>query len=586
MSRRQVKIACGILLGAFACFSLGLSGGAAQQTKTPAVESLLPADSIVYIGWDGNAAHKQAWEQTAAYEALYKTGAMEVVQKLVAFLIQRGGDGGQVVRVAYDQIMEHGVSVAVNVAGDAGPPLPQVTVVLHNGAKLEAGLTDLVTKYHGKDVELTNRSVGSRKVTFFVIPNSPGVEIGWWSEGTHLVLTAGIKAIDGALAIADGKAPNLASSPLWKKYRQQKTDYEVSFVGWFDIGGLRNVYGNMPIPGPNSDQPLTVNRIAEALGLDAVGTYVARSGFKGKALWSETTLETNGPRKGLLALGEHKAITLADLPPLPADASSFAAVSFDWTKFYNDLVETARSAAKIGPPEVPVQLEYVLQQVPQQIGFNPKTDLFDPLGNVMCVYDDAQHGLFGFGFGVAIKVDDAATLRKTVNNLLGRLPPSKDFNLVRTKKHDRELISVQFTQAPIPVSPTMTIDNGWLVFGLQPQSAEAFLLRLDKKLNAWEPTPAHRDALAQLPKEFTSITVSDPRRTVPALLSAAPMLLTALQLALQEAKLIEKGTPLPITFADIPPAEQVTRPLFPNVAVSIADERGFHWISRTSLPGL
>ena len=34
--------------------------GQDQPGKTPAVETLLPANSFVYVGWDGYAAHKVA----------------------------------------------------------------------------------------------------------------------------------------------------------------------------------------------------------------------------------------------------------------------------------------------------------------------------------------------------------------------------------------------------------------------------------------------------------------------------------------------------------------------------------------------
>jgi hypothetical protein len=43
---------------------------------------------------------------------------------------------------------------------------------------------------------------------------------------------------------------------------------------------------------------------------------------------------------------------------------------------------------------------------------------------------------------------------------------------------------------------------------------------------------------------------------------------------------------LPVSAADFPPSELVTRGLFPSVSVSVPTERGVKWMSRSSAPGL
>ena len=53
------------------------------------------------------------------------------------------------------------------------------------------------------------------------------------------------------------------------------------------------------------------------------------------------------------------------------------------------------------------------------------------------------------------------------------------------------------------------VADGWLVMGFVPQSVEAFYLRMDGKLDRWKPSAKHEKAFAELPKEFTSITVTD-----------------------------------------------------------------------------
>ena len=39
----------------------------------------MPADSVVYFGWDGTEKHKADWEKTACYESLDKTKLLKTI---------------------------------------------------------------------------------------------------------------------------------------------------------------------------------------------------------------------------------------------------------------------------------------------------------------------------------------------------------------------------------------------------------------------------------------------------------------------------------------------------------------------------
>ncbi len=594
MSQRQTRFGWGLVLGLCGCIGIGMSIGHAQQARTPAVETLLPANSVLYLRFDGNDAHKAAWEQTAAYDALYKTGLMDVVQKVFTFVGQQaGGDKGQnldTFKQVYEQIIGKGLSLAVSVSAGQGPPAAQATLVLHESAKLEPGLSEFIKKAAKGEIEFASHHVGGHKVTSGLIPNTPGIEVGWWTQGQHLVIVAGMQAVETAIAVADGKAANISTNPLWKKYRpRQQAGFEVSCVSWFDVGTLRKMFGRtpVPVPGANLDAPLTVSRILEALGLNTLGALACRSGYKGRAMWSETTLEAPSPRKGLMAFANQKSISMADLPPLPSGTNGFCACSVDWPKFYDGAVKTANDVAALGPPDAAVQVEGLISQLPVLLGFDLKKDLLDALGNVVCVYGDPSQGMFGMGFGVVFKVDDARKLRETLNEILGmaaeRTTP-RQLVIHRNKKQGREIVTLEIAGGMFNPSFAI-IDEDWLAIGLFPQTVDAFLLRLDKKLAKWTPSPPYRDALSAVPRRFTSIAVSDPRETYRTLLGWAPMLMSFMQMGMKRAGL-GADVPWPVTVVDLPPAEQVARPLFPNVSVCTVDDKGIHWTSRTSLPSI
>jgi prepilin-type processing-associated H-X9-DG protein len=628
----------------FAC--IGLTLAQVPAGKAVAVETLLPANSVVYVGATGKDAQKEAWEQTAAHDALYKTGLMAVIEKTFASIGAEAGQDEQMkaLQKAGEYVQNKGFSVAISMpnpaaGGPPAPPIPSVTVVLHEGAVLEAALNEMLKENAPPDIQINEQTIDGRKVTSIPIPDVPlPLEVSWWSEGPHLVITAGVGAAQTAINVATGKSPNITTDPNWKKYNAGNADFDVAFVGWFDFGALRKQFGEMQIPIPslgggslNLDVPETspaeetdeaassdgdeseavfgplrvdqvaalqdgpkmikVNDVLKALGLDTVGSIVSRSGFKGKALWSETTLEAPGPRRGLLAYWDQKPITLNDLPPLPFGHNGFYACSIDWSKFYDTTTTIVSDLAKLGPEEISVQVEGGLQNLPLIIGFDPKKELFDPLGDVFCCYSDTRQGILGLGAGVVVKVDDADTLRLTLMNLIGMVAEQtgpEELTVTTTKKQGRDIVTLQIGGGVF--NPSFAIDDDWLAIGLFPQTVEAFFLRVDGKLTNWKPTRSYETSLAAMPQEFTSISASDPRKSVRFLMGLAPMLMPAINVGIKEAA--NAGIPglgnLQIEFsvADLPPAELVARPLFPNVSTCTADENGLKWTSRNSLPSI
>lgn len=111
----------------------------------------------------------------------------------------------------------------------------------------------------------------------------------------------------------------------------------------------------------------------------------------------------------------------------------------------------------------------------------------------------------------------------------------------RSQKHGRELMLFEF--GPVQAG-ALTIDNGWLIAGLMPQSVEATLLRFDGKLDSWKPTPLQTEAFDALPKSFTSITVGDPQGSWQALIKLAPLIMAGGQVALREQRIIPPGIPI------------------------------------------
>ena len=136
------------------------------------------------------------------------------------------------------------------------------------------------------------------------------------------------------------------------------------------------------------------------------------------------------------------------------------------------------------------------------------------------------------------------------------------------------------------LSPAFCIGEDWLSVGIVPQTVDALLLRESGRLTRWEPTPDLEQALSEFPDEFTAISVLDPRPTYQFVLGAAPLAIGGAQAGLRQARVLPPDLEFSMSMADIPPAELVVSPLFPNVSLAGVDDEGVHYSSRVSLSGI
>jgi Protein of unknown function (DUF1559) len=590
MSLRQSIVGWGsiLILLSGVLFGPALLG---QGGAGPRPETLLPAGTLLYVGWDGIDAHDAAWKKTAAHDALVKSGLVNAFGGLVKFAEREAGEAHvRMVMSTLEHLGRKGLYLAIAApVTEQGPPLPQLTLVLPGagGAAKEIGAQ--LANLGARDFQ--TQTVDSRQVTRGRIPEFPVAELGWWAEGPHLVITVGIGAVDAALQVAAGKSPNLTTNAVWKKY-QGRADFETAFVKWVDLGGIRQLVAPIPVPGSNpSQQPTSVGEILNTLGLGNIGPVAFRFGFKEAALWSELTLEAPGPRTGILGFADQKPISLSDLPPLPAATDGFYAGRLDWSKAVEGMLRLSGAFMKqFAPPDAP-STEQLLAQVRQATGVDLLKDVLEPLGDVMVLYGDTRQGMFGMGIGLAVSVDDPSKLRKSVDALLARLgeEAGREARVKSVQRGKRVVQMLEFPDAPF-ISPSLVVDDKWLVLGLFPQTVDSYLLRQDGKLPRWESPEAVKTALAELPKSYTSITFSDPREGLRTVIGLAPTLLSFAQMSMmqQRQRFAPQAPPVeaPLALADFPPAELVTQSLFPNVSVCSVSPSEIRWTSRSSFPAV
>ena len=556
-----------------------------------ATESLLPEDSVLLARVDGSLMHAEAFKKTAAYDAFYKSGLVGAIEKI--FIRAKGVAGPLPVKPYLDalqSICDKGFSVGVSPGmGDQGPQ-PFGVVVLHEGASLDKVLSSLVQLGGNEQMKAEKKTIGKRTVVRMDIPDSPGVEVGWWAEGKHLVVAVGINGIAQAIAVADGTTPNVTANPLWAKY-SQSTESELTSFGWMNLVPLRAIFGGMPVPTQNQEKPTTVQELLIVLGLDNLNSIGIQAGIKDRSLTSLTSIDAPGERRGLLSLLDQEPMTLQDLPPLPEQLSSFMAYSFDSAKAAQTVYDIAVDLESIMSPDT-ANVEAGRAQAKDHLGLDVIDDLLAGLGNVTCIYnDEAQTGL-GIAPALLVQVKDADILNAAFERLLVELLPQVsqgNAKGVMSEKNGTKTYIVEIPQGGL--SPALSVSDKWLCVSILPQPVMAFNLRVQGELKTWDVATLPKETSAAIPESFTGLTIVDPRSTYRMILGLAPIAAGVAQAAIsQSMRFQQNGPPAPppmiFQMSDLPPAELVTKWLYPNVAYSVVDENGLTTRTTSSVPGL
>jgi hypothetical protein len=512
-----------ILVAAVLILGVGIASAVAFAWAVPeerAPESLLPADSAIYLGWDGTEKHKAAWEQTACYESLDKTHVLRTLTDLaLSYIPPDSSVPAKAVRQMLDGIGRRGISVAVAVPKEHS--LPRVVVVLHQAAGLEAAFSSAIPKLAGPAANFETVTIRGRRVTRVILEtlrdngkgaaSSSAPELAWWAEGGHLVLVFGEGAVAAALDVADGKSPALPSTANWRKYREEPKDFHAIAAAWCDVAALRARYGDYAMQEKTDTAPkFTVGQLIDLLGGERMGCVALRCGLQGRALVSEATIEAPAPRTGLLALADQAPISLADLPPLPKDTTGFAVASFNGSRTYDGLLKLARQIGDAAANKGSAKVDEVMNGLPAMFGFDPKTELLDTLGHVWCMYGDSAAGIpGGLGFGIAVSVEKPDVLQKTLKTAFEKLQTMFPNGLTVAEEERSGRPTWVFDLMNLPVHPAAALDKHWLLIGLTPQSIESALLRIDGKLDRWKPSTADQAALDSVPKQFIALSLAD-----------------------------------------------------------------------------
>jgi hypothetical protein len=312
------------------------------------------------------------------------------------------------------------------------------------------------------------------------------------------------------------------------------------------------------------------------LGLDRLTAVVLYSGFEGEAEGRLIEIDQSKPGKGLLGLLHGPAFRASDVPPLPADVSSWTMANFDAAGLYELVFQVLADVARLTSPGGVAEIEAARKQIDDALGVSVRDDLLAQLGPRMVLYQSPAEGPFNLGQTLLFKIKDPRKLQDALNRALKALAriSGTDIRIKKRAYHGATLREVHVRLEGFIFVPTYTVHGDWLVVGFFPQPVQGYVLRSAGALPCWKPDARVQAALERLPHDAMAVSVSDPRPTVRQLLSLAPVVGGAIKSFAPEAY-FDVGT--------IPNAHEAAAHLFPNVSAVTAEGNTLRVETRASL---
>ncbi len=565
-----------IVLGLFVVMLPGVA-----WAQTP--ESYLPAKSQLYFRWDGMKTHQAAFDKTAigltmkgdTGKFLHEFGKYleEILQNAAGLADPRIGPFLKDASKLISTLHNNGLALGIEV-DQINPPKTQAVIVFPKAAGESGSVMPLIqriiteTKADAKSTKVGKRFVGHVSIEV--------LQIGWWDEGADAVLFIGTTDPVAFAKEIDAKKTGIAKHPLYQKVVGFK-EFPSASRGYIDVKDVLAVVADFAPPA---------GAVIDELGLKGLKSITFVSGFDGLVERSVVNLETVGTRKGLLSLASQKKISLKDLPVLPNDITSFSAGTINLNKSYDIVVNIIDGITRVFDANQADNIKEQIKAFEGAVGVDISKELFGSFGDVMVSYSSPSDGIFNTGAVVAVQVKDGKKLHATLEKLAKAIPANPGGELVLKKKayHGGEIMQISLVGMTNSHIATVGNYKDWFIYSAYPQPIKGFILRQEGELPAWKADAGLTKALAQFPKEFTSIRVSDPRGTVQTVLAATPFIINLTNtfggLGAQFGVLPNFR---PFDLELIPHAQEATRHLFPNVTVGTDDGKNIRSETRASL---
>lgn len=542
-------------------------------------ERFLPPGSQIFLSWDGFAQHQAAFDKTDLGTMLkgdvgkflsefgnFLLYAVDLAFEKIPQLEEHEEIAKWIKKMpaVFSAINQHGLAIGVELR-QINPPDAELTIAFaKNGG--DGPLAKIVKEAMKGTTIFREEKIAGRVV--HVAEFGP-VQWGQWSEGDTYVVTVGTNSPQAAVERGVNKGANVTSHPLYKELASAKE--HVWSRAYLDTEGI---FKHVRDISPQASQ------LIDEIGLGSLKNITSQAGFEGQRMRSVTDINFSGERKGLLLMTKVPKANLKDLPPLPAELTSFGVGGFDAVNTYDAIVNSIDGGVRVFAPAIADGIKEGIKQMEQLVEVKVKEDLLSCFGDQIVTYATPLDGPLGLGQVAAIKVKDSKKLVESLKKIHNTFPgfPGVEFEFKNKKYEGIDYVELHLGPAAFGTT-TFLLHDGWLVYGSFPQPIKAYILRAKGLTPSWN-VKEKLDAkiFAGVPKDFASFSYSDPKPAVEQILAWVPTLMGLANMGLKAVEPDYK----PFDVGLVPHPLEVTRYLSPSISVTVDQGKRIRYISWSS----
>ncbi len=528
----------------------------------------VPADAILYLGWQGSQGVGAGYEKSHLKAVLDASNLPQVFNDTIPRVIQRvareDAQAGQMLQLVASlgaPFWRHPVAfyfAGVDFQGQAGPR-PKAAILCNAGADAEGLLKQL-------DAVAIHMAGAPFPVRTF-------------RQGDLVVISLGYEAENAAVVQAPDVAKSLAAAAPFKQTLAH-VHKEPVVIAYVDVESVVRQVGRAVQLNAGDEAVANVAKVVGALGIDGLKRIVWTGAFDGPDWSTQAFVAAPTPRTGLLTLIESKPVSDDILKAIPKSATWMTIGRFDLGKFGAEL----RNAAGKIDPQVLQGFDMAMGVAQMALVMNIQKDLFEPLGDQWALYCDPTSAGRGF-VGLTLvnrlnKPDDAQRalgklelfIDNTVNGFLARRKMRLSFE--QTKVGD---LNIHYVALPV-VSPSWTIKDGYLYAALFPQTLVPAAAQPGAGSSILD-CPEFVALRKRLGAENASgMSYADLPRSIE---QGYQLWLMGSQLATGMADIFGVKTPPMV----VPPLAKLKTHMTPAAAFSWTDDAGWHSKSLSPFPG-
>ncbi len=559
---------------------LGLPLGVPPLPEDPVLARVAPEECLFYTSWAGTAepnadspnqterllAEPEVRHLVAEVRRLIKTGIHEAAME------NEGPDAASMADDAVrwaETLLTRPTAVFVSkVALDRGVPDLRAGAAVNVGDDI-AELKATLEKYQARFLREAVEPVEIGDDTWYRITLDPRApEITWGVKSNYFVIAAGKAEIEGMVERARTDPPEWLA-----KISEQLPVARRSTVTYVNVKALADLLV------PLAREPM-VGRVVEALGLKNVDALISVTGLDQTGFVSKALVSLDGEPQGFLRLAAAEPLDPDDLAPIPRDATVALAFRLD----PEQLLDTVLSVAGKIDPNAREDILEGIEKIRNDLGFELRSDLLGPLGDVWCVYNSpGEGGLVITGLTAVIQVEDrqklAATLKRFFDLLQAEMDRRGGRRSPRIEQFEfagHEVYMFNARDDDFPLAPSWCLTEDALVVAPFPQNIKAYLSRGEEHHSIAElPEVA---GLFQSGAAPVKLWYVDTRELFELLYPLTPVFA---QVAFSE--LARQG--IDVNVSILPSARAISRHLGPTVGAARLTDAGIEILGVQSVPG-